>query len=338
MNIEESLSFDDVLLVPQYSDVETRSLVSTKVKIKEFTFAQPIIPANMKTITGKNMAEFLLAEKSLGLLHRFMSIEEQIQILQDLEKVNGKNTYNYIGVSVGVREEDKKNIKKFLDIGVKIFCIDIAHGDSKQCVEMCKYIKSLGNVLLIAGNVCTKDGALRLWNAGADVCKVGVGNGSLCSTRIETGNGFPQLSALINISSVKPNNKYIISDGGIKNAGDVVKALCFSNMIMSGSLFAGTEEAPGETIKVNDQLYKQYAGSSTHKTNHIEGVIASVPYKGRAKDILTKLLEGVKSGCSYQGVSSIDDLNKNKPHMVRITNAGWRESVPHNPHVIKSER
>jgi IMP dehydrogenase len=338
MNLQKSLSYDDVLLVPQYSEVTSRSKVDTSVKIGDFTFNHPIVPANMKTISGKEMAECIYQSKGLAILHRFMPIEEQIATVKELYSKYSDSS-NYIAVSVGVKQEDKDNISKFLEAGVKIFCIDVAHGDSIQCIEMIKYIKEFRlqpSPFVIAGNVATGAGALRLWNAGADVVKVGVGPGSLCSTRVETGNGVAQLSAIIDVADVRSTkglNKYIMADGGIKFAGDIVKALCFTDMVMVGNLFSGTNETPGAVLNINGIACKEYVGSSTHKTSHIEGVAALVPTKGSANDVLDKLLQGLKSGCSYQGCSNVKDL-QNNPQFVEISSSGLKESHPHNQFTI----
>ena len=340
MEIRDGLCFDDVLLVPSYSEITSRTQVKTHVSLpKDFAFSHPIIPANMKTITGAQMAKCLVKLGGLAILHRFMPIEEQVEIVKLLLNTYGGayEAKNYLGISIGVKPEDIGNVHKLVDAGAKIICIDIAHGDSKMCLEMCEYIsKKFPKLLLIAGNVATAEGAKRLWDAGADVVKVGIGPGSLCSTRIETGNGVPQLTALMNVarcrdaySATHPQRKVsMIADGGIRNSGDIVKSLCFADMVMAGNLFAGAEETPGEILEVDGSLYKEYIGSSTHKTNHIEGVRAKVPVKGKTQDIINKLLEGVRSGVSYQGCSNLDEL-KDNPEFIRITNAALKESHPH---------
>lgn len=339
MKIKKSLSYDDVLLVPKYSEISSRSKVDTAVKLGEFIFEHPIIPANMKTVTGEEMAEFIYHSKGLAILHRFMTLDDQINIVRKMY-TKYSDASNYVAVSVGVKKEDEENISTFLEAGVKIFCIDVAHGDSLQCINMIKHIKSfriVPSAFVIAGNVATGAGAKRLWDSGADVVKVGVGPGSLCSTRIETGNGVAQLSAIEEVYNVRKDNKltnkYMIADGGVKYAGDVVKSLCFSDMTMVGNLFAGTNETPGITIRVNGVACKEYAGSSTHKTTHIEGVSALVPIKGSAADVLDKLLQGLKSGCSYQGCNKVKDL-QNDPEFIEITSSGLKESHPHNPFTI----
>lgn len=348
MLIKEGLTFDDVLLVPRHSEITTRSLVSTKVKLPKVNteVSHPIIPANMKTIIDYPMAEAVYNSGGLAILHRFISLEKQLAILAELEIKFGKDVWNRVGFSIGVKTEDISNVERLVKAGAKILCIDIAHGDSDLCFKMCEYIEYHHPlILLIAGNVATGRAAADLWYSGADIVKVGVGPGSLCTTRIETGNGVPQLTALIEAYEAKEEveshyqriggsisgekNCLIISDGGIKNTGDIVKALCFADMVMIGNMFAGCEETPGEVLTIDGRKYKEYVGSSTHKTNHIEGVAAIVPAKGSFKVILTKMLEGIQSGCSYQGVNDIGKL-RNNPTFIKITGAGLRESHAHD--------
>lgn len=340
--IREGLTFDDVLLVPQHSTIGSRADVDISVKWGSLIYDHPIIPANMKTVTGGTMAARIADSNGLAILHRFMSLEEQLKTSIDLIKTyNAKN----IGVSIGVKPNDKEAVARFAGAGVKILCIDIAHGDSNQCADMVSWIKENHRELfVIAGNVATGEGAIRLWKAGANVVKVGVGPGSLCTTRVETGNGVPQLTALMDVAEARERiitfyrakdelgtrrQFPFISDGGIKNAGDVVKALCFADMVMIGNMFAGCEETPGHVINIDGRPYKEYVGSSTHKTNHIEGVAAIVPYKGTVDNVMTKILEGLRSGCSYQGASNLTEL-KDNPIFIRITNAGLKESHPHD--------
>lgn len=334
--IREGLTFDDVLLVPQYSEIESRSKdVSVSVNLCGLYFDHPIIPANMKTVTGIKMAEAVCNTGGLPILHRFESFDEQ---LAWTDRLTHKYSSTSFAVSLGVKPEDLDAFEMFLDQGARVFCIDVAHGDSKLCINMIESMKkSYRPVTIIAGNVATGQGARRLWEAGADIVKVGVGPGSLCTTRIKTGNGVPQLTALMDVYNVResmrettPNKGFgIIADGGIKDSGDIVKALCFSDMVMAGNLFAGCLETPGDIITVNGRTYKDYVGSSTHKTNHIEGVQALVPSKGHFKDILKTLVENIQSGCSYQGVRNLNELKEN-PQLIRITNAGLKESHPHD--------
>jgi IMP dehydrogenase len=349
--IREGLTFDDVLLVPQNSTVRSRSEVDISVQWGGLHFEHPIIPANMKTVTGKEMALEIIKSGGLAVLHRFMEPHEQFRIVREIFDDHGNE---HFAVSVGVKQHDKEMIERFWREGVRIVCIDVAHGDSEQCIEMTKWIKnSYQDMFIIAGNVATGGGAERLWRAGADAVKTGIGAGSTCSTRVETGAGVPQLTALMDVASRKYHLKhdsevwglavtsgrdettpvdspmYIIADGGIKNAGDIVKSLCFADMIMTGNLFSGCEEAFGKRMIIDGVSYKEYVGSSTYKTNHIEGVAALVPTTGSYKSVLTKLLEGLRSGMSYQNAHNLKELQDN-PEFVRITNAGLRESHPHD--------
>jgi IMP dehydrogenase len=345
--IREGLTFDDVLLVPQHSAVDSRAKVDLSINWAALRFDHPIIPANMQTITGARMAGAVIESGGLAILHRFMPWEEQIKTAKELvTKYGNKN----LAVSIGVKNSDQDMISRFAEVGVRMVCIDIAHGDSHQCSEMVDWIKNRTEInpgmFVIAGNVATGEGARRLWEAGTNVVKVGVGPGSLCTTRIETGNGVPQLTALMDVAKVQREmlDRYrargidsfldkrtlpFIADGGIKNAGDIVKALCFADMVMVGNIFAGCVETPGDVKSIDGRTFKEYVGSSTHKTNHVEGVAAIVPTKGRFEDILTRLLEGLQSGCSYQGAHSLAEL-KDNPEFIRITNAGLKESHPHD--------
>lgn len=332
--ITESYCFDDLLLIPKFSTVSSRSKVDLSVKIRDFTYSHPFIPANMKTITGKDMAASVAKSGGLALLHRFMPIEEQIETASSIVKEFGKA---HIGVSVGVKENDKEYVDRFVGAGIEVICIDIAHGHSAHGVGMTKWIRERHpNVLLISGNVATGEGAEALWKAGADVVKCGVGSGSLCSTRIMTGNGVPQMSLLMEVARRRESLQReirrpicFISDGGAVTPGDFTKALCFADMVMSGHSFAGCVEASSPSKMIDGVLHKEYSGSSTHKVNHIEGVLAWVPTKGIFKDTLAVLCENLQSGCSYQGAHNLTEL-KEKPEFVRITSAGMKESNPHD--------
>ncbi len=356
--IKDGITYDDLLLVPQFSTTDTRSKIDTAVELpKGFKFKHPLIPANMSSITEFEMAKCIAETGGLAIIHRFMHIDEQLMIARKLSllEVGNLDYLRHVGFSVGVKLENYSDVDKLVDAGIKILCIDIAHGDSLLCINMCQYIaQKYPDILLIAGNVATGSGAERLWVAGADVVKSGVGPGSLCSTRIQTGNGVPQLTAIMDVynrkqeltksfykkasldeeetfdliaSKIKRKISFI-ADGGIKNSGDCVKALCFADMVMTGRLFAGSTQTPGELIIENDMAYKEYNGSSTHKKDYIEGVKAKVEAQGDAKDIIKTTLEGIRSGMSYQGVSNLMEL-KESPQFVRISTAGYAESIPH---------
>lgn len=337
---EETLAFGDILLKPNFSNIKSRSSINLNVSIENFVFNHPLIPANMKSIMSEQMAIEIIKLGGLGLMHRFSSIEDQLNLFENLIKIDfGVNPMNYIGCSVGIKEEDKKNCKEFYNLGVKIFCIDVAHGHSTDTSDMCKFIKSnFKNVLLIAGNVATAEGAKDLWDNGADVVKCGIGSGAICTTRLKAGSGVPQVSAIKEIYDFKTRNynyvnKKFISDGGIRVVGDCVKALSFADMVMMGNAFSGCEETPEETLEIDGRKYKTYQGSSTYKTKHIEGVISLVHTKGKYKEIVDEYCQGIKSGCSYAGSANLEDL-KLKAKFVKITNSAREESAAHDVKVI----
>ncbi len=334
-------TFDDVLLIPKHSNIESRSCVETSIELpRGINLTIPLVSANMKTVTGVKMAQAIRALGGLAILHRFGDYDELVEdfVIANIPQ-SAPGAIGAIGASVGIKPKDLEQVNALYHVGCKIICIDVAHGDHSDVRDFVAAVRAqVPDICIIAGNVVTESGANLLWEAGADIIKVGVGPGSLCTTRVETGNGYPQLSALQNVThgvyqpreiDGKSTYPMFIADGGIKSAGDCVKALCFADVVMIGNLFAGTDEAPGEVITVNGQRYKSYAGSSTHKQNHVEGVVALVPYKGSVSNVVQKLVEGIRSGCSYQGVSKVQDLMQD-PRFVVISNAGLLESHPHD--------
>lgn len=335
-NIRETYALSDLLLVPKYSIITSRSQIDVSVKLGSLTFAHPIITANMTSVSGREMCVEVIRNSGLAILHRFMDEKEQLQIATDIINQYGSN---HFAVSVGIKDSDKDLLNRFYFAGVRIVCIDIAHADSKHCVETVSWIKEHNpDMFVIAGNISTGRGAQRLWEAGADVVKCGQGSGSLCSTRIETGNGVPQLSALMDIAETRRTLKNdfhyaqrtlgIIADGGIVAAGDVVKSLCFADMVMMGQAFSGCVESPGRRVMIAGIEHKEYVGSSTHKDKHIEGVKALVATTGSYQSVLGKLLEGLRSGMSYQNCLNLIEL-KEDPEFIKVSHAGLVESLPH---------
>ena len=345
MKVRQGLTFDDVRLIPKYSEVATRNMPLDVSLGKGVNLRSPIVSANMKNVTGHEMAIAIAKNGGLPLLHRFATINEQRTMFKKATEYN-----SIVGCSVGVKDEDYGNADALVTAGCSILCVDVAHGDHILCLKMVERLaRNFPDILLIAGNVATAAGARRLHDAGADVIKVGIGGGSLCTTRIETGNGVPQLTALHdvfmesckNVSNMSTgfqgtmkdtyDRKFkIIADGGIRRAGDIVLALCFSDAVMLGSILAGTDEAPGdvEIDVATGRRYKIYAGSSTHKASRVEGVVRRIDCKGPVEPILTKLCEGIQSGLSYQGCMNLEEL-KEDPEFIQISNAGLTESHPH---------
>ncbi len=473
---DTALTYDDVLLVPQYSDVDSRRKLSIQTKLtKEITLQIPIVSANMDVVTESEMAIAMAREGGIGIIHRFLSIEEQSRQIQrvkkaesfivdnpimmntahtvgDLKKLvdetgtggililNGdeklvgivttrdllfenndskplteimqKNVVTgpaqislkdaekllhenrieklplvdengrvaglvtlkdimkitqypkatkdsrgrlIVGAAVGVRDREMHRVDAALQAGADCIVVDIAHGDSNLEIEMIQNIrKHFPSAQIIGGNVATGDGTKRLIDAGADAVKVGVGPGSICITRMVAGSGVPQLSAVIECAdAARPSGIPIIADGGIRQPGDVAKAIAAgAQTVMIGSMLAGTDESPGMVMTRRGHRYKASRGMASREANIdrnrkegndlsqeeieeyvAEGVEAAVPYRGKAREVLTQLVGGLQSGMSYSGVHDVEDFQK-KAIFVRMTGAGLKESGPHDVEVL----
>lgn len=335
-----ALTFDDVLLVPQYSNIASRKDVDISTNMWGVKFPTPICSANMDTVTEVAMANEMFRLGGIGFLHRYASPEAVLQWLNSIHE-----SMSIAIPSIGVKDTDFDLALKYANEGVLAVNIDIAHGDSKHMMAMI-YKLAKADIEVIAGNVATLEATERLVSAGAKVIKVGIGPGSLCTTRIVTGHGVPQLSAIEECSQIKRKNPdvRIIADGGIRNAGDCVKALAFgADMIMVGSLLAGTNESPGELIQLtNDKgglyLAKEYRGMAsraardsvvkTDKAYTPEGESTFVKCKGSVEDVIKQLEGGIRSGLSYSGAHNLKELQENAQY-VTITGNGMTESKPH---------
>lgn len=316
----EYFTFDDVLILPQHSDINSRELISTGTDFLGLKLDVPIISSNMDYVTGSKMAIAMHEAGGLGILHRFMPWSEQ---LEALDEIYANDTP--VALSVGVREATNFADLPYDDI---IVCIDVAHGDHDRVVSLIENIKTYyPHVKIIAGNVATAEGYSRLSSAGADAIKVGIGPGSVCTTREVTGVGVPQLSAIMNVAARRASIKgtvQIIADGGIKNSGDMVKALAAgADVVMLGSLLAGASECPVEAIETADgHRLKPYRGQSIFGVNGAkftpEGISGYVFEKGPVKDIIKQLRGGLRSGMSYVGAMNLDELRENT-EFIRIS-------------------
>jgi IMP dehydrogenase len=336
--VRTGLTYDDVLLVPKYSDVLSRSDVNLRTRLVGNIFIDlPFISANMDTVTGLEMANTLNNFGAVGVIHRFLDAYEHINAVA---AQNGPRV-----LCVGVKQEELLKIEELHTRGaVDAVLIDVAHGHHQRVITLVKTIKDLWPSLsVIAGNIATHSGALDLLEAGADSIKVGVGPVAACSTRTVTGAGYPQLSAIVNVKNAINNvaertgkKATLIADGGIKKSADIVKALAAgADSVMIGSLFAGTDEAPGELILTETGKMKKYRGSSSAEVNEYlgldrtaEGVATLIPYKGPVRNILMDLAGGVRSGLSYVGCRNIQELHDDYIQLVQITQAGQIESRP----------
>ena len=478
MNIREGLTFDDVLLVPKFSDVTSRSQTDLSTQLsRNISINIPLISANMDTVTEASMAVTIAREGGIGIIHRFLTIQEEVNevlkvkrsgsvmienpytinteqtiqnalITMDEKQVSGllvvdsnsklvgilterdvlfepldcsklvrdlmtkdvvtakqginledakqalKNNRieklpivddNYlvkglitsqdisnlekypnatkdtkgrpiVGAAVGVKGDFMERTEALIDAGTDTIVVDIAHGHSENAINTVKNIKkAFPNCELIAGNIATAKGAEDLIKAGVDAVKVGVGSGSICITRVITGSGVPQLTAVMDCAKIgKEYNIPIISDGGTRTSGDATKALAAgASSIMVGGIFGGTDETPGTTITKNNKRFKIYRGMAslaasmgrkTKETGTLEltddindyvaeGVEGMVPYKGSVTDIITQMTGGIRSGLSYCGAHNIKQMHKNA-EFIKISRAGFAESQPHDVDVM----
>ena len=352
--IKEALTFDDVTLAPKYSEI-LPSEVNTAVQLsKNLKLKIPILSSAMDTVTESKMAIAIAKSGGIGVIHRNLDIQNQIQ---EIKKV--KKQKLLVGAAVGAGPNEFKRAEAIIKEGVDLIVVDTAHGHTKKVGEIIKFIKKFKNkrATLCAGNIATPEAAEFLIKLGVDIIKVGIGPGSICTTRLVAGIGVPQLSAILSVrNGLKNKNVKIISDGGIKYSGDLAKAFAAgADAVMIGSLFAGTDEAPGKLIKKNGKLFKSFRGMGSvgamnkgsadryfqTKQKDIskyvpEGVEGFAKYKGDVGSIIYKLIGGLRSSMGYLGSKNITKL-KIKPNFVKITKAGFYESMVHNVDMVKND-
>ena len=348
--IKEALTFDDVLLIPRYSSVlpsETNLKVDLGANLK---LKVPFLSSAMDTVTESSMAISMAKEGGLGVIHRNLSIKDQAN---EVKKVKRKNLI--VAAAIGTSGDDLTRAKTLIDCGVDLLVIDTAHGHSEKVIKTLFKVKKIKTKISICvGNIASAEAAKELYNEGANILKVGIGPGSICTTRMIAGIGMPQISAVMEVKKILKNKKIkIISDGGIKFSGDIAKGLAAgADAIMMGSIFAGTDESPGKKFKYKNKFYKSYsgmgsigamsAGSSNRyfQKNHKdkskfvpEGVEARVEYKGSVGKILYQLKGGLRSSMGYIGAKNIYDIQK-KAKFVKITKAGFYESMVHSVEMV----
>lgn len=329
------LTFNDVLIVPNKSEVRSRKdpVLSTRVT-KKRGLEIPIISANMDTITESGMAIAMGRLGGLGILHRFMSIEEQV--LQT--RAVAHTGLSHVAASIGVNEDFKERAEKLVSAGANILTLDIAHGHSVLMLDVMKWCKDkFPAVDLIAGNIATPEAAEDLIAAGADSIKVGIGPGSMCTTRIVTGAGVPQLSAIALCAEVAHKAGVpVIADGGLKTSGDIVKAFAAgAQVVMLGSMLSGTLETPGE-LKSGKKQYRGMASKAAQVSWRggvpegmaAEGESTFVNIKGHVKDVILELTGGIRSGMSYVNAQSISEISE-KARFIEMSGAGYSESKAH---------
>ena len=345
------LTYDDVLLLPDASE-----FIPSEVKVKtrltrNIEIDIPIVSSAMDTVTESAMAIAMAKAGGIGIIHRNLSIEDQVK------HVVAAKSHGLVGAAVGVGEDGFKRATSLIESGVSVVVVDTAHGHHKGVLEaIAKIRKNFKNIEIVGGNVATRAGAQALINAGADGVKVGVGPGSICTTRVVAGVGVPQITAIMEAhkATVKAGIP-LIADGGLQYSGDIPKAIVAgADSVMLGSLLAGCDESPGEIIEINGKKFKGYRGmgslgamqsrgeqKSYSKDRYMqddvlsedklvpEGIEGKVIYRGPVSEVIHQLVGGLRSGMGYAGAATISELQKNG-HLVQITSAGLQESHPHD--------
>ena len=349
--IKDSLTFDDVTLIPKYSSILPSEAITDCQLSDNLNLQIPLISSAMDTVTESKMAIAISKSGGIGVIHRNLSIERQVI---EIEKVKKNNCL--VGAAIGVSPKDLERAEELSRVKADLIVIDTAHGHTQKVLNMIRQIKKkLKNSTLCAGNIATSKAAKFLADSGVDIVKVGIGPGSICTTRLVAGIGVPQLSAVLDVKkALKKYKTKIISDGGIKFSGDLAKAIAAgADAIMIGSLFSGTIESPGKIIRYKGKLYKNFRGMGSvgamsvgsadryyqKKSKDVskyvpEGVEGMVKFKGSVKKIIYNLVGGLKSSMGYLGAKTIKDLQK-KGEFTKITKAGFYESMVHNVDHVK---
>ena len=325
-------SFRDICLMPNFSHYKSRKDADTSAILGKFNLKSPIISAPMDSVSGEKMMIALWKSGAIGCLHRFWTIEENVEEYKNVRKKEADCI-----VSVGASENEKKRFEMLFEAGARAFCLDVAHGHSIHIKEMLSWIKKefwdALNLTIIAGNVCSEEGTADLVDWGADVVRVGVGGGSVCKTSVVTGFGIPLFSTILKCSKIAhQKGKKIIADGGIRSSGDMVKAfVAGADYCMIGNLLKGTEETPGETLVTNKGVFKKFRGMASEELMNkrqnqtflpaSEGISVNVPCEGSVEEIIKNIVKGIKSGMSYGGVFKVEEFKNKVKHVFQETAA-----------------
>ena len=343
--MQEGITFDDVLLVPAYSEVLPREVSLRGRFSRHIALDSPFASAAMDTVTEGRMAAAMARKGGIGVIHKNMTAEKQAEEVASVKAQGLK-----VAAGVGITPDILDRVKALAQAGVDAIVLDSAHGHSKGVVDALKAVKAAFPALdVVVGNIATAAAAKDLIAAGADGLKVGIGPGSICTTRIVAGVGMPQLTAIADVAEVAGDIP-VIADGGLRYSGDVVKALAAgASCVMCGSMFAGTDEAPGEVVEVDGVKMKGYRGMGSIDAMQAgsadryfqkgakklvpEGVVARVPYKGSVEDVIFQLEGGLRSGMGYCGAKDLDALHK--AQFVKISPATVKENHPHDVSIAK---
>jgi IMP dehydrogenase len=336
--MSDGITFDDILLVPAYNHYESRKMVDVSMadKTGRLSLALPLMTSNMDTVTGAEMANFIGEKGGIGVLHRFLSIEDNVRMFEAC-------TYPTF-VSIGCSLQEVKRAAALRDSGADLFCVDVAHAHGRYVGRTLKKIREMmgKEVCIMAGNVATHAGADYLASCGANIIKVGVGGGSVCTTRVKTGFGIPNLTAIKECAKV---DRSIIADGGIRTPGDIVKALAFgADFVMIGAMLAGTRPTPGPVLtrggqdrgQIKVKIYRGMAGDEAQNEYHggmtewktAEGISVEIPYRETENDTIADIVGGLRSGLTYGGAANIRELQR-KQDYIRVSRASRIEGLAH---------
>ena len=344
------LTYDDVLLLPDASEVIPSEVDTTTWLTRKIKLQIPLVSSAMDTVTESEMAIAMAKAGGIGILHRNLSIEDQVTHLKKVKAVG------LAGAAVGVGDDGYKRAQALIESGIDVVVVDTAHGHHRGVLEAIEKIKKISDIQVIGGNIATRAGAQALINAGADAVKVGVGPGSICTTRVVAGVGVPQITAIM--EAYKACSKAgipLIADGGLQYSGDIVKAIVAgASSVMLGSLFAGCDESPSELVEIDGAKYKRYRGmgslgamqsrgeqKSYSKDRYMqddvlsedklvpEGIEGKIKYRGPVTSVIHQLVGGLRSGMGYAGAPDIETLRR-EGRLIQITAAGLQESHPHD--------
>jgi len=332
MYMKDSICFDDILLLPQHSNVDSRKNVDLAMHGYKF----PIVASPMDTVCEWQMAKAIIDEGGIGIIHRYMDTAERLFQIQQVDILS--HNKDGLGVALSSLEcFDNQFIDDAINAGCQWFCIDTANGHGEAAISATQHLRTYyPGINIMVGNVATAEGYARLAEAGADAVRVGIGGGATCITRIVSGHGMPTLQSVIDCYEYKINNNIktlIVADGGLRNSGDIVKAFAAgADLVMLGSMLSGTKEAPGDVVDgfkvlrgmASEEAQVSWKGSASV----VEGVSAKIKYKGNIKEIFNQIRGGIGSGCSYSGVSKLSELAENSEYTI-VSQASLSESKPH---------
>ena len=334
--MRETICFDDVLLTPQYSDIESRKEIDTSIFLGPYKFSCPIMSSPMDTVSETRMATEMDRLGCLGIIHRYSSVSDQAKLVHKAHADGATN----IGAAIGVSGDYLDRAKALVMAGANVLCVDIAHGHHSMMKNALKNLRSLFNetVCIVAGNVATLDAFNDLSDWGAHAIRVGIGGGSICSTRLKTGHGMPTLQSVLDCAK-SDRDAILIADGGIKTSGDVTKAIAAgADFVMLGSMISGTDETPVESVwcsEANAWVYPYRGMASVEAqidwrghTASVEGVASSVKEKGPVELVIEDILKGLRSGMSYSGSRDITAF-QSKAKFVKQTQGSQIESSTH---------